>query len=298
MPARFRLLGVPTSAGAHGPGQEKAPAALRQAGILDAFDSAAVSLDDAGDLPLVRFQPDPANRKAQSADRVAEVARLVADRVDAVVREGAVPVVIGGDCTITLGVVSGLLRSAPDDLGLLYVDGDVDLHTPLTTRSGILDNMGVAHLIGAAETPLRDLGPRQPLLSDEQIVLFGYDPAEQEAVQLQTLSGRTIPSYPSAAVSADPVGAAEQAVARLARNHSRVLVHFDVDVIDTTELPLADFPHFNAGLSMLTAFTCLHMFLQSRAVAGIVVTEINPDHDPEGVILPTFINWFADAFGS
>lgn len=297
MPTRFRLLGVPTSAGAHGPGQEKAPAALRQAGILNAFESAAINLDDAGDLPLVRFQPDPANRKAQSAARVADVARLVAERVEAISREGVIPIVIGGDCTITLGVVSGLLRSAPNDLGLLYFDGDVDLNTPDTTRSGILDNMGIAHLIGVAETPLRDLGPRRPLLSDEQIVLFGYDPAEQEPVQMQTLSGRTIPSYPSAMVSADPVGAAQQAVAQLARNTSRVLVHFDVDVIDSTELPLADFPHFNAGLSMLTAFTCLHMFLQSRTVAGIVVTEINPDHDPAGIILPTFINWFADAFG-
>jgi arginase len=34
------LLGVPSSAAAHGPGQEKAPAALRGAGLLDALAGA------------------------------------------------------------------------------------------------------------------------------------------------------------------------------------------------------------------------------------------------------------------
>jgi arginase family enzyme len=34
MTARFSLLGVPSAAGTHGPGQERAPAALRAAGLV------------------------------------------------------------------------------------------------------------------------------------------------------------------------------------------------------------------------------------------------------------------------
>lgn len=296
MPPRFHLLGVPTSAGAHGPGLEQAPAALRQAGLVEALRSANVQFDDEGDLPLVRFQPDLANRKAQSASQVASVATLVADRVASIAQDGKAPFVIGGDCTITLGVISGLLRGAPDDLGLIYFDGDVDLNTPVTTRSGILDNMGIAHIIGIAATPLRDIGPRQPLLSDERIVLFGYDPTEQEAIQLQVLAGRTIQHFPSAVVRRDPAAVARQAAAGLTRHAQRVLVHFDVDAIDTTELPLADFPHFNAGLSPTDAMSCLRVFLGLPSLAGVVVTEINPDHDPAGTILPPFLKQLAAAF--
>ena len=141
------LIGVPSSAGAHGPGQEKAPGALRQAGLLGALRETGLTVEDLGDLPVTRFQPDPANRKSQSLSRVVMVARQVADRVATAVDRDLVPLVLGGDCSITLGVVAGLLRRQPD-LGLMYFDGDADLTTPDTTHSGIFDSMGVAHLIG------------------------------------------------------------------------------------------------------------------------------------------------------
>ncbi|MDQ6710694.1 MAG: arginase family protein [Candidatus Dormibacteraeota bacterium] len=294
--SQFELVGAPTSAGAHGPGQEKAPAALRRAGLIEALRSANVDLDDAGDLPIALFHPDPANRRAQNASRVASVATQVADQVVAVVRRGHLPFVIGGDCTITIGVVSGLLDSGSADLGVLYFDGDIDLNSPETTRSGILDNMGIAHLIGMAGTPLQDVGPRRPLLTDGQIVLFGYETDEQEVIQRSALKRRAIRHHPADEVRGNPSGIAREAMAELTKHAKRVLVHFDVDVIDTTELPLADFPHFNAGLSLEDAMACLKVFLSTPALAGVVMTEINPDHDPDGTILRDFVHRVAAAF--
>ena len=55
---KFGLIGVPSSAGAHGPGQEKAPSALRTAGLLGALREAGLDVEDLGDLPLARFAPD------------------------------------------------------------------------------------------------------------------------------------------------------------------------------------------------------------------------------------------------
>src|SRR5258708_29920766 len=141
------LIGAPSSAGAHGPGQEKAPAALRQAGLLGALREAGLQVEDLGDLPVTRFQPDPANRKRQSRSQVIKVARQVADRVASAVERGLVPLVLGGDCTIVLGVVSGLVRRQPD-LGLVYFAGDADMTTPETTRSGLVDSLGISHPIG------------------------------------------------------------------------------------------------------------------------------------------------------
>src|ERR1700682_6465099 len=173
------LIGVLFSAGAHGPGQEKAPAALRQAGLLGALREAGCPVEGLGDLPVTRFEPDPAHRKSQSLSRVVAVARQVAERVASAVDLNLVPLVLGGDCSITLGVVAGLLRRQPD-LGLIYFDGDADLTTPETTHSGIFDSMGAAHLIGKGAPELAHIGPRFPLVPEDRIVLFGFQPYEIE----------------------------------------------------------------------------------------------------------------------
>lgn len=296
MSPRFELIGVPTSAGAHGPGQEKAPTAVRQARLVEALRAAGLDLDDGGDLPVTRFQPDPENRKQQNIGRVTAVAKQVADRMEVLRDRGRIPLLVGGDCTITLGVISGLLRGMPDDLGLLYLDGDIDLNTPATTHSGILDGMGIAHVIGLAENALSAIGPQQPLLPDERIILFGYDPSEQEAIQLEALEQRRIFGYSSMTVRDDPQGAARQALDKLQRHAKRILLHFDVDVIDSIDVPLGDFPHFNAGLSFDDAMSCLNVFLAAPSLAAFVITEINPDHDPDGTIVLRFVQRLADAF--
>ena len=61
------------------------------------------------------------------------------------------------------------------DAALVYVDGDADLATPQTTSSGVLDAMGIAHLLRLADTPLAQLDGRQPMLSPGRTVLAGYD---------------------------------------------------------------------------------------------------------------------------
>ena len=60
MSRTFGLLGVPSSAGARTPGQEKGPAALRAAGLLELLDANGLEVRDHGDLPLFRWRPDPA----------------------------------------------------------------------------------------------------------------------------------------------------------------------------------------------------------------------------------------------
>ncbi|TMD43326.1 MAG: hypothetical protein E6I88_01855 [Chloroflexi bacterium] len=62
------LLGVPSSAGAHGPGQEKAPSALRAAGLVEALRAGGLSVDDLGDLPLAAFGPTRPTRNSKVSD--------------------------------------------------------------------------------------------------------------------------------------------------------------------------------------------------------------------------------------
>src|ERR1700736_5641999 len=206
---KFGLIGVPSSAGAHGPGQEKAPSALRQAGLLGALREAGLEVEDLGGLPVARFTPDGANRKRQSQSRVVKVARQVAESVARAVELELVPLVLGGDCTITLGVVARLLRQQAD-LGLIYFDGDADLTTPETTHSGIFDSMGVSHLIGSGDPELAHIGPRFPLLPQDRIVLFGFQPYEIEPAEVRLLETSAMLQYSVTSMDLRPV---EQAAA-------------------------------------------------------------------------------------
>jgi arginase len=290
---KFGLIGVPSSAGAHGPGQEKAPSALRKAGLLGALREAGLELEDLGDVPIARFTPDLANRKRQSESRVVKVVRQVADKVEAAVDRDLVPFVLGGDCTITLGVVAGLLRRQPD-LGLIYFDGDADLTTPETTRSGIFDSMGVSHLIGEGAPELAHVGPRFPLLPQDRIVLFGFQPYEIEPEESRALERSAMVQYPVTSMGDRPIEFAAEARARLEERTRAIAVHFDVDVMDSAEIPLADWPHYDA-LSFGDAMHCLSVFVGSPKLAALVVTEINPDNDPDGLLVRQFIDAFAAA---
>src|ERR1700682_961873 len=290
---KLGLIGVPSSAGAHGPGQEKAPVALRKAGLLGALREAGIEVEDLGDLPVTRFQPDPANRKRQSRSGVIKVARQVADQVATAVERELVPLVLGGDCTISLGVVAGLVRGRPD-LGVMYFDGDADMTTPETTHSGIFDSMGVSHLIGEGDPEVAHLGPRFPLVPPDRITLFGFHPYEVEPNEQRLLDKSAIALYPVTSMGDRPVERAAEALTRLEERVRAIAVHFDVDVMDSAEIPLADWPHYDA-LSFGDAMRCLRVFVGSRKLAALVVTEINPDNDPDGLLVRQFIDAFAEA---
>jgi arginase len=293
------FIGVPSSAGAHWPGQEKAPATLRELGILERIEDAGLHVDDHGDLPRVRFRPDKHQRHQQNLPAVARIASRVADCVEAALRADQVPLVLGGDCTIELGVLAGAMRSGREgELGLLYLDGHADLNTPKGSPSGILDSMGVAHMVaeeGTAEELSRE-GPRFPLMPEEMIVLFGYNPRELNDAEAETLARRLrMPRYPLEEIRGRAEEVAAQTLSKIEGRAERFLVHLDVDVIDFTDCPIADVPQQGEGLEVQEAISCLKLFVQSPRFSGLTITEINPDHaDEEGAVLSGFAESIAE----
>lgn len=289
------LLGVPTSAGSHNAGQEKAPGALRSAGLVDRLAGHGLDVEDFGDLPTQRHRPAPRVNGVRDLERVAAVAGQTATHVAELRAGGHRPLVMGGDCTITIGVLSGLAQT--ENVGLVYLDGDADLSTPQSSGSGVLDTMGMTHMLGRGAPALARLGPRYPLLGPEQVVLFGFDPAELDTAQWERLSAQHLHATPAPAVREDPAGVAAAACSHLEERVESILVHFDVDVLDTGAFPLANFPHF-AGLSLEQVAICLERFCASPKFAGLIVTEVNPDHDPDGVLLADLVGTLSRALAS
>jgi arginase len=290
------LIGAPSSAGAYAPGQEKAPQALRQVGLLDLLAAQRIHVADRGDVPGFRWRSDQANLRAMNASAVAAVAAAVARNVAEGLEDGSGALVLGGDCTVELGTVAGALADRSANVGLVYVDLDTDLNTPASTTDGALDWMGVAHLLGLPETipEVASLGPRLPLLRPEQVMFFGHD--NVEAFERCVIAELGMAETPFAEVVAAPVRAGEKA-RDWAKPFDRLLVHLDVDVLSFVEMPLAENVRRNLGMRLDTLMSAISPLLQAPNLTTLTVTEINPDYGAvDGSTLRNFAAALAAAF--
>jgi len=274
------VVGVPSSIGARAVGQERAPAALREAKLVEKLREAGHEVTDFGDTESFSFAPDPQNPKAQNQSAVMKVCRLVTDKVERALRDGFNPIILGGDCTIAIGSLSGIVNVLPD-VGLIYFDGDADLNTPETTVTGILDGMAIAYIIGKGYKDLSHLARRYPILREESIALFGLnlssgyvDPPEIDFLRSSSIAQFSTKTIRNLGVES----VARQAIETLRTQADKIFVHFDVDVIDASDMPAADVPHPN-GLTYNDAARALGIFAHSDSFLGMEITEFNADKD-------------------
>jgi arginase len=278
IPRTLSVIGAPTSAGAYGPGQERTPSVFRQHGLLTSLADRGLDVVDRGDGRLEAWRIDEVNPAASNADTVAAVAAELSDTAAAALEADHDVLVLGGDCTIELGVVAGAIRDGAS-VGLAYVDLDADLNTP-ETGDGVLDWMGVAHLldIPGAHDEVAGFGPRRPLLEPAAVRLFAVEnvtPAERAVIDRLGLH-----IEPLAAVVDEPDAVADRTRAWAAA-YDRLLVHVDIDVLDYTKFPIAEEVRDSPGLELseLTRLLADLCGLPNRR--AITLTEINPDHAPD-----------------
>jgi arginase len=293
------LVGVPTSAGAFAPGQEQAPAALRQAGLLESLRRSGVDVRDHGDREAWRWRPDREHRRAQNVGMVVEIVRDTARRVGASVGAGETTLVLGGDCTVGVGTVAGHVGLA-ERVGLVYFDTHADLNVPHSVPEGALDWMGMAHMLGVegAAPELVAAGSRAPLLEPADVILFAWGREQATAFEREVIDRVGISVVPVDDVAADPEGAADRACERMGDRCDRILVHFDVDVIDFTDVPLSENTGRNQGLAFDHALRALDRLLAAPCLAGLTITELNPDHIEAGTdTLERFARLVAESLG-
>ena len=170
-------------------GHEGAPAALRTAGLVERLSSIGYTVADLGDDPPRHYKPDEESPRARNLPGILAAVETLKPRVEQAVKSAALPLILGGDCSVALATVAGVRRYFRH-VSMIYLDRDADLNTPATTPSGCVDGMVVSHLTGRGAAELVRFWGEPPLVREPDLALFGVDrldPAEDELLQRSTL---------------------------------------------------------------------------------------------------------------
>jgi len=273
------LLGAATSAAALRAGHERAPAALRAAGIADRLKGAGFNVADHGDTATYTFQPDDEHPRARNVSAILKSLNDLRPRVEFAVKSGALPLILSGDCISVLAVIAGTRRYYRN-VSLIFVDRDADLNVPATTASGCVDGMVISQVIGRGAPELVRFWGQPPLVREPDVALFGFE--RMDAPEIQYLAASPLRRH--AALEVSTVGGATAAGIALERVHAakhEFVLHFDVDVINSDEFPWTNFPG-TGGLSLNEARDALRVFASQPNLAGFVVAGYNPDLDSDG----------------
>jgi arginase len=279
-PRKIAIIGAPTSAAALAPGHERAPSALRAAGIVERLRAAGFDVTDMGDCKTQISQPDPDHPRARNIPPLVAELNELRPHVEVAVKSGALPLILGGDCSIVLATVAGARRYYRH-VGLIYVDRDADLNVPATTPSGNVDGMVVSHLIGRGAPELIRFWGEPPLVREPDIVLFGVD--RLDAPEKIALDRSPIRRYLGDDIRrTGVVAAAESAVARMQGGQHEFVLHLDVDAISSNEFSAATYGAGDGGMSLADIQKAMAIFAVRPNMVALEVATYNPALDPDG----------------
>jgi arginase len=134
------------------------------------------------------------------------------------------------------------------------------------------------------------------MIDERHLAMIGFDPDDSDSVDAPALLERPgLLHIDHRSLAAHPNGAVLRVGEALVADGASIVVHFDVDTVDSAELPLANFPHDGTGLPLATAMEVLHGLVALPGVRALALTEVNPTHDATGAELDRYVHAVADA---
>lgn len=300
-PSRLDLIGVPTDAGASRRGACLGPAALRIAGLADRLSDLGYMVTDRGDIdtgagiPLGSAPSGPAAARLSGVGALgAAVSRAAYDTL----RDGAAPLFLGGDHSLSMGSVSGVARfcrEAARALFVLWVDAHTDYNTPSTSPTGNPHGMSLAFLCGEGDlVGLGDVAWQVPVDPAHVVVLGArsIDPEERRLLErggVRILDMRTVDERGVSAL-------VKEVVERVTAVGGHLHVSLDVDVMDPSLAPgvATTVP---GGLTYREAHLAMEMLHDAGIVGSLDVVELNPVMDHAGMSAALLVDLVGSLFG-
>jgi arginase len=292
---RVALIGASLDLGADRRGVDMGPSAVRYAGLEGRLERLGYETRDLGNVVgAVAEAARVGDEAARFLDEIKAVCERVCELVAAVDREGALPLVLGGDHSISLGTLAGLAGNRGPG-GVLWIDAHGDLNRPETSPSGNVHGMALAAALGlggaAFESPLWKL----PAVEPTRAAVIGaraLDDGERELIR-----ERHIPVYTMSDLDRRGV----EPVVREALEHVAgpgfVHVSLDMDALDPEIAPGVGTP-VRGGLSYREAHLALELVAESGLAASLDVVEINPILDSENKTARLAVELIASALGA
>jgi len=276
------IANVHLDLGAGRRGTDMGPSAMHVAGLVPRLERIGhrVRSVEAFALPSTESMDVGATR-AKYLEPIRRTCAGLADHVAGVRADGAFPLVLGGDHSVAIGTISGLVRSmrpAGGRLGVLWVDAHTDMNTPDTSPSGNIHGMPLATLLGHGVPDLMAIGGAEPPLRPEDVVVIGArDVDAGEAEFVRELGVRVISMS-----EIDTRGLArcvDEALEQITANTSGIHLSFDLDGVDPRDAPGVGTP-VPGGLGLRESHLLCEKVARTGQLIGMEMVELNPilDH--------------------
>ncbi|MGN6113200.1 MAG: arginase [Luteimonas sp.] len=291
------LIGVPTDIGAGHRGALMGPDALRIAGLGEALAARGIDVADRGNLDGPRNPWQPPVEGYRHLDEVVAWNRAAMDAVGAELRQGRLPIMMGGDHCLGIGSITAVARHCRDtgkQLRVLWLDAHADFNTHEVTPSGNVHGMPVACLCGIGPDALTRLGGSAPALRPAEVRQVGIRSVDEGEKRLVKQYGLDV--YDMRYI--DEVGmkrTMEEALAGVDAN-THLHVSFDVDFLDPAIAPGVG-TTVPGGPNYREAQLVMEMIADSGRMGSLDIVELNPVLDNRNATAVLTVDLVESLFG-
>ncbi|WP_336338255.1 arginase [Haloarcula brevis] len=300
MQRQVRVLGVPMDLGADRRGVDMGPSAIRYGGLAEQLASTGIDCVDGGDIAVPRPEerdPDAGGLergRAKFFRETKEVCEDVTTAVDATLREGRVPLVLGGDHSIAIGTIAGAARD-DEDMGVIWFDAHGDFNTPATTPSGNIHGMSLAAVLGRGVFADHEWA-HTPAVSEENVVIVGLRDVDDGERQL--IADSDVTAYTMSDIDARSAPEVVDEALEIATDGTDgIHVSLDLDWLDPTEAPGVGTP-VRGGVSYREAHIAMEYVAEHHdQLRSMEMVEVNPILDEHNRTAELGCELVASAFG-
>jgi arginase len=263
----IQLIGVPTFAGALYTGTDETPAALRKHGLKQTIEASGIEVSDFGDIELPADLPRHNTAPVRNWPSPRMVWETIVEQGSTWFDPEKFNLLLGGDCSIVVGVADHLCSLYGDKLYILVIDAHVDVVKPEPNVCVGAAAMGLWFL-----TNKNLLWQKPDTINPQQITVLACQdlPAETYGIQTITLEQLRVNLQQTleTVLSGIPLDA-------------NVLIHFDVDSIGKNEMPAAYAPS-ETGLTIAECRKLLTSIVADPRTIAMEVTEFSAIKDEDG----------------
>lgn len=290
-----RVIGVPIDLGADRRGVDMGPSAIRYAGLNSKLRRLGWTVEDYGNLEVpVPETREIKDKRLKYLDEIVTINERLHLIVAQAIKEGLIPLILGGDHSLGIGTLAGLALSGKS-FGLIWFDTHGDYNSLDTTESGNIHGMPLAVANGIGAPELTSVGGDQKKLREENTVIIGareMDPQEKELLRQSKIKVFTMRDI-------DQMGMSEvvrQGIIIASQGTDGIHVSFDLDVIDPEEAPGVGTP-VPGGITYREAHLAMELLADSGRVSSMDVVEVNPILDSHNKTAKLAVGLICSAFG-